>query len=288
MRQPVALEERECRRDQRADHRQDVSDDQPVTLVEEGEHQGGNADRPRLDDRARTHRRPDVVAIGKRGKHDVRPGKRDDGDREQPVESGDLAVRVHGLRKGDQDRDRHQRAQQRDDERVPGDAGMRLVGVRELLRQPALQPERRKLRGELDDQDRISEAAERRGSVHSPGDEQERQPRRQPKNEAEEVDPPAAGERGKIGGRRTRLRFRFASMRGAPMLAPSHLNIERDVKLERGLGRRRHDGAHDLGGFLFAAFGHLEHQLVVHLQEHPHALEAGVLPAPRPSAPSPA
>ena len=36
-----------------------------------------------------------------------------------------------------------------------------FVGLGQLLREPALQAQRRELRGELDDQDGISEAAER-------------------------------------------------------------------------------------------------------------------------------
>ena len=72
---------------------------------------------------------------------------------------------------------------------------MGLVGMRQLLGEAALKPERRQLRRELDDQHRESEAAERLGAVHPAGDEQERQPRREAKHEAEEVDPPAPRQR---------------------------------------------------------------------------------------------
>ena len=46
-----------------------------------------------------------------------------------------------------------------DEQGVPDDADMRLVGVGELLGEAALQSQRRELRREFDDQDGISEAA---------------------------------------------------------------------------------------------------------------------------------
>ena len=137
--------------------------------------------------------------------------------------------------KDEQQRHRDRRADRRDQQRVPDHADVRLVGVRQLLGEPALQAERRQLRRELDDQHRIGEAAERFGAVHPAGDEQERQPRREPQHEAEEIDPPAARQRGEVGGRRRRSSG-SGSMRGAPMRAPADLDVERHVELERRLG----------------------------------------------------
>ena len=67
-----------------------------------------------------------------------------------------------------------------DQQGVPDHADMPLVGMRQLLRQAALQARGRQLRGEFDDQHRIGEAAERLRAVDPAGDEQERQPRSQP------------------------------------------------------------------------------------------------------------
>ena len=61
------------------------------------------------------------------------------------------------------------------------------VGVGELLRQPALEPDRGELRRQFDDQHRISEAPERFRAVTTTGDKQERQARDQPHDEAEEI-----------------------------------------------------------------------------------------------------
>ena len=93
-------------------------------------------------------------------------------------------------------------------------ADVRLVGGRELLGEAALQPQGGELGGELDDDDRISEAAEQLRPVEAPGDEQEGQPRGEPQQEAEEIGPPALGQSGDVlvgAGRRSR------SMRGAPV-----------------------------------------------------------------------
>ncbi len=75
---------------------------------------------------------------------------------------------------------------------------MRLVGMGQLLGEPALQAQGRQLRGELDDQHRESETPERFGAVHPAGDEEEGQPRGEAQDEAEEVDPPAPRQRGHV------------------------------------------------------------------------------------------
>src|SRR3546814_15900445 len=67
-----------------------------------------------------------------------------------------------------------------------------------LLGQPALQPQRRQLGGEFDDDDRIGETAKRLRAVHPPGDEQERQARGEAQQKAEEVGPSPFGKRGEI------------------------------------------------------------------------------------------
>ena len=157
----------------------------------------------------------------------------------QPFQPVHLAVREHRLRE-ERTAAPSPTADPiaRDQQRVPDDADVRLVGVRKLLGQPALQPQRRQLRRELDDQDRISEAAERLGAVHAPGDEQERQARDQPEDEAEEVDPPAARQRRQVGGRpRCGGRVSVAQCAAPQLRAPADLDVQRHVELERRLGR---------------------------------------------------
>ena len=95
---------------------------------------------------------------------------------------------------------------------------MRLVGLGKLLGKPALQSQCRQLRGEFDDQHGKGEPAERVGAINPPGDEQERQPRRQSQYETEEVDPSAPRQCGKVGGRRCGGR-RLAQC-AAPQFAP--------------------------------------------------------------------
>ena len=89
---------------------------------------------------------------------------------------------------------------------------MRLIGRRQLLREAALQSYRRQLRGELDDDDRISEATEQVRAVIAASDEQEGQPRREPQDETEEVGAAAFGQSGNV--------VLFADGRAAQCAAP--------------------------------------------------------------------
>ena len=75
---------------------------------------------------------------------------------------------------------------------------MRPFGLAERACQPALQPQRGKLRDEFHHQHRIGEAAQRFGTIDAPGDEQEGQPRREPQQEAEDIGPAALGQGGDI------------------------------------------------------------------------------------------
>ena len=77
---------------------------------------------------------------------------------------------------------------------------MRLVCLRKLARESALEAERRKLRGELYDQDGVGEAPQDRGAVDSARNEKERQTRGQPYAEPQEVDPAPARQRCKVSG----------------------------------------------------------------------------------------
>ena len=54
-----------------------------------------------------------------------------------------------------------------------------LLGMSELLGEPALQPQRRQLGGKLDDQYRIGEAPKRLGAIDAAGNEEEGQARQQ-------------------------------------------------------------------------------------------------------------
>ena len=108
------------------------------------------------------------------------------------------AGREHHLREDHQDDARHRRGDEGGENAVVDDAGVRLVGMGKLLGEPALQPHRRQLRGQLDDDDRISEAAEQLRAVIAAGDEQEREPRREAKQEAEEIGAAALRQRGDV------------------------------------------------------------------------------------------
>ena len=121
------------------------------------------------------------MVIGERRQRDVGPGDREDRDREQPVHARESRV-VGYIACGKAIRIAMpmRRADRGDQQRVGDDAGLRLLRVGEQLGEPAPQPQRRELRGELDDQHRIGEAAERGRAIDPAGDEQERQPRREP------------------------------------------------------------------------------------------------------------
>src|SRR3546814_4230445 len=54
------------------------------------------------------------------------------------------------LREGDQDRARDQRHHERERHRIPHDMDVRPIGVRERLRQPALEPQCGEQRGQFD------------------------------------------------------------------------------------------------------------------------------------------
>ena len=107
------------------------------------------------------------------------------------------------------------------------------------LGEPAPQAQRGDLRGELDRQHRIGKASERSWPIDPAGDEQERHHARQPKHEAEDIEPAAAGERRHVGvgARRSgAAAARRRSMRRAPMLAPADLDVERHIERHRRLG----------------------------------------------------
>jgi hypothetical protein len=75
---------------------------------------------------------------------------------------------------------------------------MALVAICQPLRQSALFAHRAQQRDQFDHHQRRSKAAQRVGAVQAPGDKQERQPRDQPQDEANEVLPSALGQRGKV------------------------------------------------------------------------------------------
>ena len=75
---------------------------------------------------------------------------------------------------------------------------MRSFGLAQLCCQPALQAEGGQLGGKLDHQYRIGKASQRIGAIDAPGDEQKWQARSQPQQKAEDIGPPALGQRGDI------------------------------------------------------------------------------------------
>ena len=186
----------------------------PSREESEDERAGGDADRPRLDDRADVDGRGDVVAIGQSGERDVGAGDAEDDQRQQPFRAPDVAGREHRLGEDHQDRARDRRGDEGGEQPVRDDADMGLVGGRKLLGEAALQPHRGELGGELDDDHRISEAAEQLRPVEAAGDEQEGQARGEPQHEAEEVGPPALRQRGDV--RVGRGRFRHPDSPGRP------------------------------------------------------------------------
>ena len=72
------------------------------------------------------------------------------------------------------------------------------IGRGKCLRQPPLETKRGKQRRQFDHHDRKREPADRIGAIEAPGDEQEGQPRSQPQRKAEDIGPPALGERVQI------------------------------------------------------------------------------------------
>ena len=138
------------------------------------------------------------MTIGERRQRDVGAGDAEDHQRQQPFRAPDVAAREHRLREDHQDRAGERGGDEGCDQAVHHHADMRLIGRRKLLREPALQAHRGELRGELDDDHRISEPAQQFRSVEPPGDEQEGDPRREPQDEAEEIRPAALGERGDV------------------------------------------------------------------------------------------
>ena len=66
-------------------------------------------------------------------------------------------------------------------------------------------------------------------------------------------------------------------MSGAPVRAPTNIDIQRHVKSEGRFGRRRHDAPDHLRRLFLAPLWHFKHQLVVDLEEHLHACEPGLL-----------
>ena len=66
------------------------------------------------------------------------------------------------------------------------------------LGEPALEPERRQQREQLDRHQRRGEPPERLGAIEPAGDEQKRDARGEPQEEAEEVGASALGERGDV------------------------------------------------------------------------------------------
>ncbi len=75
---------------------------------------------------------------------------------------------------------------------------MRLLVLGQALREPAFLAHGANQRDQFDHHQRRGEAAQRIGAVEPPGDEQEGQPRDEPKEEAEEVLPSALGQRGEV------------------------------------------------------------------------------------------
>ena len=75
---------------------------------------------------------------------------------------------------------------------------MRLIRRRKLLSEPALKAERRELSRKFDNEDRIGKPPERLRALDAPGDEQKWQSRREPQQKAEEIGPPALGERSDV------------------------------------------------------------------------------------------
>ena len=158
---------------------------------------------------------------------------------------------------------------------------MRLVGGRQLLGEAALQAQRRELRGELDDDHRISEAAEQLRPVEAAGDEQEGQARGEPEQEAEEVGPPALGERGDVLVRR---RAAASAQCAAPQFGPVPISTPSGtLKRDRRLGGALPSpGGSPRAARVDLALGHFEDQLVMDLHQHPRRR-----PAPRASSAGP-
>jgi hypothetical protein len=77
---------------------------------------------------------------------------------------------------------------------------MTMIGARlaELFGEAALEPERRKLRDQLDHEHGKGEAADRFGAIPAPGEIEKGQARDEAQDEAEEIGAAALGERGGV------------------------------------------------------------------------------------------
>ena len=191
--QPEAAQRRRDRGGRCRHHRQHIGDDQAAGLEQgEGQRQRRDAEHPGFDQRAGPHRRGDIMTKGERRQRDIGHDDGDDDQREQPAPAGHRAGRKHDLRHRDQQRRAAQRREQRQQQRVVQRMGfaIRVRPIGHILGQPAFQPQCRQHRHQFDDHRRIGKAAECFGAVHPPGDEQEREARRQPQDVADETGAP--------------------------------------------------------------------------------------------------
>jgi hypothetical protein len=105
------------------------------------------------------------VAEGEPGKADIRHHDRQRYQREEPVERRHRPARKHEHRQRHQQRRAKRRQPRAEQQRVGQRIGVRRARVRQFLGKAALQPDRRQLCGQLDDQDRIAEAPDRAAPI---------------------------------------------------------------------------------------------------------------------------
>ena len=107
---------------------------------------------------------------------------------------------------------------------------VRSLGRRQGLRQPALQPQGRDQRGQFHHHHRDREPPHQIGAIEPPGDEQERDTRRQPQEEPGDIGAPALGELRDVaagGGHAACLARRRSSRRiaGVTVMPCSRIDI---------------------------------------------------------------
>ena len=197
-RQAIASIKRPQRHRAGCKHRDDIGQRHAAFRRDEIEQSGKDRQSPRLNHSPRTNRCFHIIAIGQRRQSDVGLGRRNQQERQQPVNFGIFSAREHRRREQiERDRGHHRDPQRQQHPIGHHRSGMaRIIG--QSLGEPALLPQRAELPGQLDNHQRIGKAAERIGAIEPPGDQQKRQSRGQPKQEADEVGPPALGQRSDI------------------------------------------------------------------------------------------
>ncbi|KAG5735959.1 hypothetical protein E4T56_gene153, partial [Termitomyces sp. T112] len=145
-----------------------------------------------------------VKPIGQRRQRNIGQRHRRDAQHQPAIPGGKLARGEHRPREQEQPQRHRHRDQQRQHHAIGNDMGRIAIIMGQALGNPALLPERAKLRGHFDHHQRRGEPPQRIGTVEPPGNEQERETCGQTQQEAKEIAPDvdaASGAAASVRGR---------------------------------------------------------------------------------------